>query len=129
MNAERAQHRYFENTQTHHYQCWQDCRRRLGLFSAFLVHAGCARGNLPGVSVDEAKRTLEQTIRAACRDDAYLSNNPPTVTYNGFTAEGYVLEEGTEAEATLQTIACRRIRCCPQSGRLSGLSGRRVFAL
>mgnify|MGYP001161126586 FL=1 len=103
MNAERAQHRYFENATK---PITINVGKIAGGDWASSVPSWCTldvrAGIYPGVSVDEAKRTLEQTIRAACRDDAYLSNNPPTVTYNGFTAEGYVLEEGTEAEATLR---------------------------
>ena len=30
-----------------------------------------------------------------------LANNPPRITFNGFFAEGYVLEPGSEAEAVL----------------------------
>ena len=30
-----------------------------------------------------------------------MANNPPNVTFNGFHAEGYVQEPGTEAEAVL----------------------------
>mgnify|MGYP002821098503 FL=1 len=31
----------------------------------------------------------------------FLANNPPEVIFNGFFAEGYVLEEGSDAEETL----------------------------
>jgi len=46
-------------------------------------------------------REIEATIRAACRDNPFLANNPPEVVYNGFFARGYVLEEGSDAEAAL----------------------------
>ena len=35
------------------------------------------------------------------RSDPFLANNPPRVVFNGFFAEGYVLEPGSEAEAVL----------------------------
>lgn len=50
----------------------------------------------PGQEIAEAKREIEQTVLEASRANAYLQNNPPKVVYNGFEAEGYVLE-GAEA--------------------------------
>jgi len=61
----------------------------------------CRISIYPGVDPRDAAREIEDCIRSAARDNAYLSNNPPTVEFNGFFAEGYVLEEGSEAEATL----------------------------
>lgn len=46
-------------------------------------------------------RLVEDRVSAAARDHPYLSNNPPEVTWNGFFARGYRLEEGSEAEAVL----------------------------
>lgn len=40
-------------------------------------------------------------MAAFARADRFLANNPPTVTFNGFHAEGYVQPPGTEAEAVL----------------------------
>jgi acetylornithine deacetylase len=59
-------------------------------------------GIYPGTNVAEAQAEIEAAIRASVHDDPYLSNHPPAVTYNGFTAEGYVLEKGGEAEACLR---------------------------
>ncbi|VVB46914.1 Acetylornithine deacetylase [Beijerinckiaceae bacterium RH AL1] len=61
----------------------------------------CRISNYPGVSAAEAAREIEQAVAAFARDDALLSNNPPRVTFNGFFAEGYVLEPGSDAEAVL----------------------------
>ena len=41
---------------------------------------------------------MARFARAATR---FLANNPPRVVFNGFFAEGYVLEPGSEAEAVL----------------------------
>ena len=41
-------------------------------------------------------------VRAAALADPFLSNHPPEITYTGFTAEGYVLEEGSDAETCLR---------------------------
>jgi acetylornithine deacetylase len=59
-------------------------------------------GIYPGWSVADAQAEIEATVRAAVHDDPYLSNHPPAITYTGFTAEGYVLQEGGEAETCLR---------------------------
>ncbi len=67
--------------------CWCKVQCRLAIY--------------PGVSAAEAAREVESWIGAFSRTDRYLANNPPKVTFNGFQAEGYVLEPGSEAEAVL----------------------------
>ena len=50
----------------------------------------------------EAARAIEAKVAEFARSDPFLSGNvPPTVTFNGFHAEGYVLEPGSQAEAVL----------------------------
>ena len=61
----------------------------------------CRISIFPGVGADEARREIEQAISAFARDDAFLANNPPRVTFNGFLSEGYSLAPGSRAEATL----------------------------
>lgn len=61
----------------------------------------CRVSLYPGVSADDAAAEITERIAAFAASDGFLSNNPPKVVFNGFYAEGYVLEEGTEAEATL----------------------------
>ena len=56
----------------------------------------------PGQPIAEAKREIEETIRSASRRDPFLSNNQPEVAYNGFEAEGYVLEQ---ADAPVEALA------------------------
>ncbi len=55
----------------------------------------------PGVEPKEAAAEIEAAVREASRAEPFLANNPPDVVYNGFFAKGYVLEEGSAAEATL----------------------------
>lgn len=61
----------------------------------------CRIAIYPGVSAAEAAREIEEAIAAFSRGDRFLANNPPRVTFNGFFAEGYVLDEGSEAERIL----------------------------
>jgi acetylornithine deacetylase len=55
----------------------------------------------PGIDALSASREIEQTIAAFARDDAFLSNDPPRLTFNGFFSEGYELSPGTDAERAL----------------------------
>ena len=89
----------------------QDRRRRLGLVGAGLVPDRLPHRDLSGRSAAEAAREIEQAVAAFARTDRFLANNPPHVTFNGFHAEGYVLEPGSEAEAVL----ARRTRPRPAS--------------
>jgi acetylornithine deacetylase len=61
----------------------------------------CRIAMYPGTSADEAARAITDRIAAFARGDRFLSNNPPMVSFNGFYAEGYVLEPGSDAEAVL----------------------------
>ncbi|HEY9040397.1 MAG TPA: ArgE/DapE family deacylase [Roseovarius sp.] len=61
----------------------------------------CRISIYPGRSADDAAAEITDRIAAFAASDGFLSNNPPKVVFNGFYAEGYVLEEGTEAEAVL----------------------------
>ena len=58
-------------------------------------------GLYAGEDAKEGAREIEDFIRNASGTHNFLSNNPPEVEFNGFLAEGYELEAGTQAEATL----------------------------
>jgi acetylornithine deacetylase len=62
----------------------------------------------PGQPIAEAKREIEQAILAASRRDPFLHNNSPEIVYNGFEAEGYVLENA-EAQVAALAAAHRRV--------------------
>ncbi|KFC73885.1 Acetylornithine deacetylase or succinyl-diaminopimelate desuccinylase [Bosea sp. LC85] len=61
----------------------------------------CRIGLYPGVSAEELAKRIEACVLTHARGDSFLANNPPSVTFNGFYSEGYVLEPGSEAEAVL----------------------------
>ena len=61
----------------------------------------CRIAIFPGVDPRDAAREIEDCVRAASQGNSFLSNNPPEVEFNGFFAEGYVLQEGSDAEKTL----------------------------
>jgi acetylornithine deacetylase len=56
---------------------------------------------LPGKTAEAAKKEIADRVAAFAHQDPFLSNIPPTVTFNGFQAEGYELKPGSDAEATL----------------------------
>ena len=53
----------------------------------------CRIGILPGQDLEQAKAEIAACVAEASRDHPFLSNNPPEVIWNGFQAEGYVLDE------------------------------------
>jgi acetylornithine deacetylase len=61
----------------------------------------CRIAIYPGTSAAEAAGEIETWLNNFARNDTMLANNPPRVTFNGFFAEGYVLEPGSEAESVL----------------------------
>lgn len=89
----------------------------------------CRISIFPGEDPKNATAEIEQVIRAAAAQDPFLSNNPPRVSFNGFSTRGYVQEEGSEAEAVLDG-AYREIwgKPLPSATSTAYLDGR-VFAL
>ncbi|HJP23223.1 MAG TPA: ArgE/DapE family deacylase [Alphaproteobacteria bacterium] len=55
----------------------------------------------PEQDLAEARREIEDTIRAAAQKDSFLANSPPEIIYHGFFAEGYELANADAAEAVL----------------------------
>jgi acetylornithine deacetylase len=58
-------------------------------------------GLYPGMDLADARRQVEQCVAEAASKDPFLGNSLPEIVYHGFQAEGYVLPEGTVAEALL----------------------------
>jgi acetylornithine deacetylase len=61
----------------------------------------CRIGLLPGTSLEVARQQVLDAVAGAATDDPFMANNPPEVIWNGFQADGYVLEPGSAAEAVL----------------------------
>ncbi len=61
----------------------------------------CRIGLLPGASLEDARAGVQACVEAAARADGFMANNPPDIIWNGFQADGYVLEPGSEAERVL----------------------------
>lgn len=59
-------------------------------------------GVYPGQALADARNEIEAFLAEVSRQDAFLKHCPPTITYHGFMAEGYVLENAQEPEAVLR---------------------------
>ena len=110
-NAKRTSQRYFEDLD---HPININIGKIAGGDWASSVPAWCsfdARAAIyPGEDPREAALELETCLREACRDHPFLANNPPEIEYNGFFTEGYVLEEGSDAEKTLaraHAVSCK----------------------
>lgn len=67
----------------------------------------CRMAIFPGWNAAKKSREIEEHLRKAALKIPFLSNNPPEFEWNGFFAEGYVLEEGSDAEKTLASAHAR----------------------
>jgi acetylornithine deacetylase len=65
------------------------------------AHIDCRISIMPGVRAADAAREIEQHLAAFARSDKTFANSPPKITFNGFFAEGYRLQPGSDAEAVL----------------------------
>jgi len=103
-NAERTNHPHFE-----------DLEHPIN-FNVGVIHGGdwpssvpawctldCRIAIYPGTDPADAAREIERCIADAAHREPFLRAHPPTVAWTGFYARGYVLEAGSDAEATLAT--------------------------
>ncbi len=61
----------------------------------------CRFAMYPGISADTVRKAVEDRIAALARSEPGFRNNPPTVQWTGFFAEGFTLEPGSDAEMCL----------------------------
>ena len=61
----------------------------------------CRIGLLPGASLASARDGVQRCVAEAARGDGFMANNPPEIEWNGFQADGYVLDPGSDAERVL----------------------------
>ena len=89
----------------------------------------CRIAIYPGETADAAMREIADRVTAFARTDRFLSNNPPSVSFNGFAAEGYVLEPGSEAEAVLARAHQHATGTALRAFMTPGYLDTRVYAL
>jgi len=83
----------------------------------------------PGSEPADTARRIEAAVAEAARDHPFLSNNPPEIVWNGFFAKGYLLEEGSEAEALLSETHARAGAEALSAAMATAYLDARVFVL
>ena len=89
----------------------------------------CRVSIYPGVSAAEIAGQIQDRVAEFARQDAFLSNNPPEITINGFHTEGYVLEPGSDAEEVLGEAHQSTFGEPLVTGTMAGYIDTRVYAL
>ena len=89
----------------------------------------CRIGLYPGEDAARASKVIVDRVADFARSDPFMSNNPPKVAFNGFRAEGYVQEPGTEAENVLARAHGASTGSVLQSFMTPGYLDTRVYAL
>ncbi len=64
----------------------------------------CRIGLLKGTDLATARQQVLDTVARAAKSDAFLANNPPEVIWNGFQADGFILDPGSDAERVLGQV-------------------------
>ena len=63
----------------------------------------CRIAVLPGTPLAEFRRELQDVVTTAAKRDAFLANNLPEIEWNGFQADDYVLEPGSDFETAVRS--------------------------
>ena len=89
----------------------------------------CRMGLLPGWDLATCRAEIEACLAQAARGHGFLANNPPELVWNGFQAEGYVLDGADEAEGllaeALQTVTGAALR----ENKMTALTDTRFYGL
>lgn len=64
----------------------------------------CRIAVMPGMTLAAFREELTGVIMAAARQDPFLATSPPEIIWNGFQADPYVLEPGSEFENTVRGV-------------------------
>ena len=129
-NSEKDQHRYFENLDHPiNFNVGQinggDWPSTVPPWCEFDIRAAI----YPGMSADKARERIEQTLADAVNADPRLGGKMPDITYTGFYAEGYVLEEGSDAEKTLRECHQTAFKSELETFTTPGYLDARVFTI
>ena len=68
----------------------------------------CRIAVMPGMTLEKFREELSGVVMAAARQDPFLADNPPEIVWNGFQADPYVQEPGTDFENAMRA-AHRRV--------------------
>lgn len=101
-NAKKAHDRHFCD---HHHPVNFNVGKIAGGDWASSVPSWCTFdmrvGVLPSQTLKECRQEIEDLIRKTAAADPFLGNNPPTVSWEGFQAEPFVLENHEQVRSVL----------------------------
>lgn len=129
-NAEAPEHRHFEDLD--HPVNFNVGRIEGGDWASTVAawcRMQCRISIYPGDDPAARAAEIEAHLRQDLGDDPFLADNPPKVTWNGFFARGYVLEEGSDAEEALARAHLRACRAPLESFTTPGYLDGRVFVI
>lgn len=89
----------------------------------------CRMAIYPEWDAAEKAKEIEAQIGEAASAVPFLANKPPEIEWNGFRANGYVLQEGSDAESTLARAHARAYGQALESFVTPGYLDGRVFVL
>ncbi len=89
----------------------------------------CRIGLLPGASLEDARDGVERCVAEAARADGFMANNPPDLVWNGFQADGYVLDPGSEAERVLAAAHRQVFGAAMDERRSTAVNDTRFYGL
>ncbi|HEX2890694.1 ArgE/DapE family deacylase [Vineibacter terrae] len=129
-NARKASDPHFHD---HHHPVNFNVGRIEGGDWASSVPAWCTFdmrvGVLPSQTLAEARREIEDCVRRAAANDPFLGNAPPTVTWEGFQAEPFVLKNHEQVRAVLAAAHQSVFGEALQDRTSTGTADNRFFGL
>ena len=87
----------------------------------------CRIAVLPGMSLEAFRREVTEAVMKAAKRDSFLANNLPEIVWNGFQADDYVLEPGSEFENTMRAAHRAVMKEEPQETILPAVTDCRFY--
>jgi len=89
----------------------------------------CRIGVLPGLSLAEFRQEISDVVMRAAGTDPFLSEDPPQIVWNGFQGETFVLEPGSDFEATVREAHKAIVGEEMQEWLFTGITDARFYGL
>ncbi|MFI5014159.1 MAG: ArgE/DapE family deacylase [Hyphomicrobiales bacterium] len=87
----------------------------------------CRIAVLPGTPLREFRGELSEVVMKAARRDSFLAGNVPEIVWNGFQADDYVLEPGSDFEAAMRRAHRSVMGAEPQETLLPAVTDCRFY--
>lgn len=89
----------------------------------------CRIGILPGWRIEDAQAEIRACVAQAASGHPFLRSNPPEVIWNGFLAEGWVLEGADEPERVFGAAHAQVFGGRPPDRTMTALTDTRFYGL